>query len=253
MAEFILELKNLSKHFGGVIAVDYLNIAVKLRTITSVIGPNGAGKTTIFNLITGFLKPTSGNVLYRGEEIGGLKPHRIARKKISRTFQNVQIFPQMTALENVMLGRHVRSKLGFLPSLLAPPVFRAEERQIRTDAMRWLEFVDIAGLATEPAGSLPLGNQRKLEIARALAMEPELVLLDEPASGLNARETHDLGKLIGKIKGMDITVVLVEHDMELVMDISDFVNVVNFGRCIASGDPAQIQTNPEVVAAYLGE
>ncbi len=253
MAEFILELKNLSKHFGGVIAVDYLNIAVASRTITSVIGPNGAGKTTIFNLITGFLKPTSGSVLYRGEEIGGLKSHRIARKKISRTFQNVQIFPQMTALENVMLGRHVRSNLGFIPSLLAPPIFRVEERQIRKDAMRWLEFVDIAGLAAEPAGSLPLGNQRKLEIARALAMEPELILLDEPASGLNARETRDLGTLIGKIKGMGITVILVEHDMELVMDISDCVNVVNFGRCIASGDPAQIQSNPEVVAAYLGE
>ena len=253
MAEFILELKNLSKHFGGVIAVDYLNIAVKPRTITSVIGPNGAGKTTIFNLITGFLKPTSGSVLYRGEEIGGLKPHKIARKKISRTFQNVQIFPQMTALENVMLGRHVRSKLGFIASLLAPPVFRVEERQIRKDAMRWLEFVDIAGLAAKPAGSLPLGNQRKLEIARALAMESELVLLDEPASGLNARETRDLGTLIGKIKEMGITVILVEHDMELVMDISDCVNVVNFGRCIASGDPARIQANPEVVAAYLGE
>ncbi len=253
MADSILELKDLSRHFGGVIAVDCLNVAVKRGTITSVIGPNGAGKTTIFNLVTGFLKPTSGKIIFRGKEINGFRPHLVARKEIARTFQNVQIFPQMSVLENVMVGRHVRSKLGFLPSLLAPPVFRKEERRIGKEAMRRLELVGISHLAREAAGSLPLGSQRQLEIARALAMEPSLILLDEPASGLNARETTKLGALIEKIRGMDITVVLVEHDMELVMDISDEVNVVNFGRCIASGTPSEVQSNPEVIAAYLGE
>ncbi len=253
MADSILELKDLSKHFGGVVAVDCLNVSVKKGTITSVIGPNGAGKTTIFNLATGFLKPTSGKILFKGEEINGFRPHLIARKQIARTFQNVQVFPQMTALENVMVGRHVRSSLGFLSSLLSPPIFRKEERRIRQEAMSRLELVGISHLAKEPAGSLPLGSQRQLEIARALAMEPALILLDEPASGLNARETSKLGGLIERIRGMDITVVLVEHDMELVMDVSDEVNVVNFGRCIASGTPSEIQSDPEVIAAYLGE
>ncbi len=252
MAESILELKNLCKYFGGVVAVDHLNIEVEQGKIISIIGPNGAGKTTIFNLITGFLKPSSGKILYFGKEISGLKPYVIARMRIARTFQNVQIFPQMTVLENVMVGRHVRSHSGFIFSTLFPPVFRPEEKKIRKDALRCLDLVGISHLAENMAGSLPLGSQRQLEIARALAVEPKLVLLDEPASGLNTRETLKMGKLIEKIKAMEITVVLVEHDMELVMDISDKVNVVNFGRCIACGNPSEIQTDPDVIAAYLG-
>lgn len=252
MTEAILELKNLCKYFGGVVAVDHLNITVENGKIISIIGPNGAGKTTIFNLITGFLKPSSGKIFYDGKEINGLKPYLIAKMQIARTFQNVQIFPQMTVLENVMVGRHARSRAGFIFSTLVPPVFRTEEKKIRKEAMRCLDIVGISHFARKMAGSLPLGNQRQLEIARALAVEPKLILLDEPASGLNTRETLQMGKLIEKLKVMKITVVLVEHDMELVMEISDKVNVVNFGRCIASGDPLAIQSNPDVIAAYLG-
>jgi branched-chain amino acid transport system ATP-binding protein len=252
VAESILELKNLCKYFGGVVAVDHLNITVENGKIISIIGPNGAGKTTIFNLITGFVKPSSGNIFYDGKEISGLKPYLIAKMQIARTFQNVQIFSQMTVLENVMVGRHVRSRSGFMLSTLLPPVFRTEEKKIREDAMQCLDIVGISHFAHNIAGSLPLGNQRQLEIARALAVEPKLVLLDEPASGLNTRETLNMGKLIEKIKDMKITVVLVEHDMELVMDISDKVNVVNFGRCIAGGDPSEIQSDADVIAAYLG-
>jgi branched-chain amino acid transport system ATP-binding protein len=252
VAESILELKNLCKFFGGVVAVDHLNITVDYGKVISIIGPNGAGKTTIFNLITGFVKPSSGKIFYQNTDISGMKPYLIAKVKIARTFQNVQIFPQMTVLENVMVGRHGRSRSGFMFSTLLPPIFRTEEKKIREDAMQCLDIVGISHFAHHTAGSLPLGNQRQLEIARALAVEPKLILLDEPASGLNSRETLNMGKLIEKINKMKITVVLVEHDMELVMDISDKVNVVNFGRCIASGDPSEIQSNSDVIAAYLG-
>jgi branched-chain amino acid transport system ATP-binding protein len=252
VAESILELKNLCKYFGGVVAVDHLNITVEDGRIISIIGPNGAGKTTIFNLITGFVKPSSGKIIYKGKEIIGVKPYLIAEMRIARTFQNVQIFPQMTVLENVMVGRHVRSRSGFMISTLLPPFFRPEEKKIREDAMECLDIVGISHFADNTAGSLPLGNQRQLEIARTLAMEPKLILLDEPASGLNSRETLNMGKLIQKINTMKITIVLVEHDMELVMDISDKVNVINFGRCIASGDPSEIQSDADVIAAYLG-
>jgi branched-chain amino acid transport system ATP-binding protein len=252
VAESILELKNLCKFFGGVVAVDHLNITVENGKIIAIIGPNGAGKTTIFNLITGFVKPSSGKIFFKDKEISGFKPYQVAIMRIARTFQNVQVFPQMTVLENVMVGRHARSHLGFIFSSLLPPNFRAEEKKIREDAMRCLEVVGISRFADNMAGNLPLGTQRQIEISRALAVEPELILLDEPASGLNTRETLDMGKLIEKIKSMGITVVLVEHDMELVMDISDTVNVVNFGRCIASGNPSEIQSDPGVIAAYLG-
>lgn len=253
MSETVIELKELRKKFGGVVAVDYVNLIVKKNSITSIIGPNGAGKTTIFNLITGFIKPTAGKIFFFNIDISGMKPHAIAEKRIARTFQNVQIFPQMTVLENIMVGRHVRSKSGFIISTLLPPLFRPEEKKIRKDAGNWLNFVGLEEKSGKAARSLPLGNQRKLEIARALAMEPELLLLDEPASGLNARETIAMGNLIKKIREMDVTVILVEHDMELVMDISDKIGVINFGRCIANGEPAKIQANPEVIAAYLGE
>ena len=253
MNQTILDIKRLRKEFGGVTAVNDLDLTVAAGTITSVIGPNGAGKTTIFNLITGFLAPTKGSLMFEGEEIGGKKSFEVARRGISRTFQHVQIFPDMTVLENIMVGRHVRSASGLVFNALVPSFFRREEARIRNDAGRWLEFVGLEAYADTAAGALPLGSRRMLEIARALAAEPGLLLLDEPASGLNSRETARLGDLIEKIKQVRITVMLVEHDMELVMDISDQVAVINFGSLIAHGTPAEVQENPDVVSAYLGE
>ncbi len=253
MSQAFLQVKDLLRVFGGVVAVNNLNFEAEDGNITSVIGPNGAGKTTMFNLITGFTKPTSGQVFLKGREISGLKVHRIAAMGVARTFQHVQIFPEMSVLENVMVGRHTRSAAGLLYSFLLPPFFRKEEKKIREDAIHWLAFAGLETLADRSAGSLPLGNQRMLEIARAMAAEPSFLLLDEPASGLNARETLVMGSLIGKIREMGITVLLVEHDMELVMDVSDKVVVINFGTCIAQGTPAEVQVNPDVIAAYLGE
>ena len=249
----ILKIENLRKAFGGVVALDDVNAEVEKGSIASIIGPNGAGKTTIFNIITGYLKPTAGAILFEMDDITGEKPHIIASHGVARTFQNVQVFANMSVLENVMVGRHIRSKSGFFTSTLIPPVFRSEEKIIRKEAQKWLSFVNLESESDKSAGSLPLGNQRILEIARALSMEPKLLLLDEPASGLNARETLKMGDLIDKIKEMGITVILVEHDMELVMDISDKVTVINFGRTITSGTPAEVQANPDVIAAYLGE
>ncbi len=253
MKNIILELVGLHKVFGGVTAVNRLNLSVEAGDITSVIGPNGAGKTTIFNLVTGYLKPSDGVIKYCGNTVSGKSPHMIAGLGIARTFQNVQIFPNMSILENSMVGRHLRSSSGLFSSLFVPPFFRKEEKKIRAGAKEWLSFIGMEQDGSKSAGSLPLGSQRKLEIARALSMEPKLILLDEPASGLNARETVKMGELIGRIKDLGITVILVEHDMELVMDISDVVMVINFGEQIANGTPAEVQVNKDVIAAYLGE
>ena len=251
--EHILWLENIRKVFGGVVAVDDLTLSVEKNSVTSIIGPNGAGKTTLFNLITGFLAPSGGRIGYSGRVINKLKPHHIAALGVARTFQNVRLFPQMSVLENVMVGRHLRSKAGMLFSSCLPPSWRPEESRIRREAMEQLDFVGLADHADATAGNLPLGNQRMLEIARALAIDPHLILLDEPAAGLNSRETIAMGELIEKIRQQQITVVLVEHDMELVMDISDRVLVINFGRLIGDGTPEMVQEDPEVVAAYLGE
>ncbi|MFZ5571223.1 MAG: ABC transporter ATP-binding protein [Thermodesulfobacteriota bacterium] len=252
MSDKMLEIVNLKKKFGGVVAVDSLSLSINKGEVISLIGPNGAGKTTVFNLITGFLTPTSGNILFKGRELNHKKPHAVAAMGIGRTFQNVQVFSNMTVLENVMVGRHLRSRSGMLISSILPPVLRREENRIRASAEKSLHLLGLTRFADFPAGSLPLGNQRMLEIARALALEPTLLFLDEPASGLNARETMVMGGLIQKIKSMNITVVLVEHDMDLVMDISDRVAVVNFGRLIAEGTPKEVQLNPDVINAYLG-
>jgi branched-chain amino acid transport system ATP-binding protein len=253
MTGFILAIEQLRKNFGGVIAVNDVDLSIKKGSISSIIGPNGAGKTTIFNLISGFLKPSRGKVIFYGEDISRKKVHEIAKMGIARTFQHVQVFANMTLVENVMVGRHIRSSTGLLNSCLFPPFYRREEKEIQEQALKWLETVALAQYAGQTAGNLPLGSQRMLEIARALAMEPEILLLDEPASGLNARETFKMGELIEKIKALDITVILVEHDMELVMDISDQIAVLNFGQLIAQGKPAEIQENTEVIAAYLGD
>jgi len=249
----LLEVSRLSRAFGGLRAVDGVGFGAVEGRITAVIGPNGAGKTTLFNLIAGTLTPDSGLVSFDGADITGMKPHRVARKGIARTFQAIKLSRKMTALENVMIGRHVRSRAGFVSGMLAAPWTRSEERSIREEALKAIELLGIADYRDKETGSLPFGIQRSVELARAIASEPRLLLLDEPASGLNIRETRVLAGLIERILGRGITILVVEHDMSLVMDISDQIVVLNFGRKIAEGAPREIQANREVIDIYLGE
>jgi len=249
----LLRVEHLQKHFGGVSAVDNVSFEVRSGRIKSIIGPNGAGKTTLFNLISGVLNPDSGRIHLQGRQIERKPPHVIARRGISRTFQTMLPFTNMSVLENVMVGRHVRTSAGMLRVALRTVGARREERGIRQTARHWLDFVGLGALADRPAGSLPCGQMKLLEIARALATEPKLLLLDEPAAGLNIRETEDLGQLLFKIRDRGITQLLVEHDMSLVMDISDEVFVLDYGREVAEGSPQEIQENPDVIRIYLGQ
>lgn len=251
--ESILEVTNLIKKFGGVTAVSDVSFNVMEGQIKAIIGPNGAGKTTLFNLITGVDLPDAGEIRFKETKINGLRPHEIAFKGISRSFQNVQLFDNMSVLENVMIGRHLRSSSGLLSTAFRLPFVKREEKVIAEDAMKWLNFVGLKENAQESASNLAFGRQRLLEFARALATEPELLLLDEPAAGLNINETEEISELIQRIRDIGITVLLVEHDMSLVMNISDKVIVLNYGEAIAEGVPREIQNNPEVIAAYLGE
>lgn len=250
----LLDVAHLGKTFGGLQAVSDVSFTVDPKKIKAVIGPNGAGKTTLFNLITGTLAPSAGTVQFNGRDITGWKPHRIAARGVARTFQNIKLFAGMSVLENVMVGRHVRSRGGFLASMLRLPWIGTEERAIRRDAMERLELLGIDHLAEADATSLAFGQQRAVELARALALEPELLLLDEPAAGLNIYETAEIGRLIASIRAeLGITVLLVEHDMSLVMDISDEIVVLSFGKKIAEDVPEAIQRNDEVIKVYLGE
>ena len=249
----ILEVENLHRHFGGLHAVSDVTFGVAPGQIKAVIGPNGAGKTTLFNLISGTLTPNSGTVRFQGQEIQGRRPHQVAARGMARTYQNIKMFSGMTALENVMVGRHVQSRAGFLASMFNVPWIWPEEKAIRQKSMELLELLEIADCAHTEATSLAFGQQRAVELARALAMEPSLLLLDEPAAGLNIYETAEVGRLITKIRDLGITVLLVEHDMSLVMDISDEIVVLCFGQKIAEDRPAAIQQNPEVIKIYLGE
>lgn len=249
----LLQVDQLGKRFGGLQAVDGVSFSLRQGAIKAVIGPNGAGKTTLFNLIAGMLAPTAGEIRFQGKAIQGMRPFRIAGLGIARTFQNIKMFAGMTALENVMVGRHVRSKAGFLASMFRTSGCRSEERAIRDKSMELLDFVGIADCAETLATNLAFGQQRAVELARALALEPTLLLLDEPAAGLNIYETAEIGRLIAKIRDLGITVLLVEHDMSLVMDISDEIVVLSFGQKIAEDIPTVIQQNPEVIKVYLGE
>jgi branched-chain amino acid transport system ATP-binding protein len=253
MSEMILEVKGLTKRFGGLMAMTDVDFSVPPGVVKSVIGPNGAGKTTMFNLITGIFPPTSGSISFRGRPLAGLPPHRIASLGISRTFQTVELFGDMSVLENVMVGQHCRSRGGLLAAGLGLPSVRRAEKAVTGKAMALLEFVGLAERAGEPAASLPLGEQKVLEIARALATEPGLICLDEPAGGLNEQETRELSRLIRAMLSRGVTVLLVEHDMPLVMNISDEIVVLNFGLKIAEGAPEQIKQDQTVIAAYLGE
>ncbi len=249
----LLEVRSLTKNFGGLIAVDSVDFKVDSGQIKAIIGPNGAGKTTVFNLLTGIEEPTSGTVLFEGKDITGMKPYRVAALGISRTFQNTRIFANMTALENVMVGRHLRTSTGLLSAMLGTRKSRRENVDSEEMAMSYLKFVGLDDKASVLAEDLPQGERRLLEIARALATEPKLILLDEPAAGLNNFETEQLAESIFRIRDEGITVLLVEHDMGLVMEVSDDVVVLNYGRKIAEGPPFLIRQDENVIQAYLGQ
>jgi branched-chain amino acid transport system ATP-binding protein len=248
----LLRLEGVSKTFGGVQALKDISFEVSSGAVMGLIGPNGAGKTTLFNLISGIFAPDGGRIHYRGTDIGGRPTHRLVADGIARTFQNVELFESLTAAENVMVGQYVRTRCGFWGAWLRGPGARREERDSQAAAADWLRFVGLAGEARTPSGELPFGWQRLLEIARALASRPRLLLLDEPAAGLNAVETEQLGRLILEIRGRGITILLVEHDMSLTMEVCDRIVVLDRGEKLAEGTPREIQTNVDVLSAYLG-
>jgi branched-chain amino acid transport system ATP-binding protein len=249
----MLEVRGITQRFGGITALEDISFAVARGDITGVIGPNGAGKTTLFNIVTGLYAQTCGQIFLEGNDISRNPAERLASQGLVRTFQNIELFGTMTVLENVMVGLHTRSRCGILSCMGKMPWHLSEERRIRTRAMDWLEFCGITDLAHQVAGSLPFGKGRLLEIARAMAVEPRIMLMDEPAAGLNNRETNELAGLIRKIRETGVTVALVEHDMELVMDICDRIVVLNLGKKLAEGTPREIQENQSVIDAYLGE
>ncbi len=257
--EPILNVKNLTMHFGGLKALDEVTIAIEKGQIAALIGPNGAGKTTFFNCITGIYEPTRGEVQITPpgkstQSLRGLKPNYVTERGLARTFQNIRLFHGMTVLENVMIGRHCRLRSGIISAMLRPRSQRDEEKQVVADSYAILEKIGLDKYVNEMAVNLPYGAQRRLEIARAMATDPFLLLLDEPAAGMNPQETKELDDLIIWLRDSeDLTILLIEHDMKLVMSLSDRIHVVDYGKKIAEGTPEEIKTNPDVIKAYLGE
>lgn len=250
----MLEVRNLSMRFGGLLAVDQVSLDVQEREIVSIIGPNGAGKTTVFNCMSGFYRPTGGKILFEGKEIQGKPDYRISRLGLVRTFQHVRLFSKMTVMENLLVAQHRHLNTNLIAGLLKSPSYRQREQQALDRAAYWLERVGLLDMANREAGNLAYGQQRRLEIARCMVTEPKLLMLDEPAAGLNPAETRDLNQLIiGLKEDYNVSVVLIEHDMSLVMEISDRINVINQGRPLASGTPDEVRQNEDVIKAYLGE
>ena len=248
----LLAVKELTKIFGGLIAVNDVSFSVDKDSVVGLIGPNGAGKTTVFNCITGNYRPEQGKIEFNGENITGLAPHKIVKMGVARTFQSIRLFSRLSALENVLAGRHCRMKSGFLACMLHTKAQRREERDAIDRCMSELEFVGLARLHAETGGSLSYGQQRLLEIARALASDPELLILDEPAGGMNDQETAELVELIMEIRARGVTILLIEHDMRLVMKVCQKLIVLEHGALIAQGDAETVRDNPDVIAAYLG-
>jgi len=247
-----LSIEHLTVHFGGLVAVSDMTFTVNEGEVVGLIGPNGAGKTTAFNVITGFLRPTRGEIRYRGRRLNGLRPNEVAEAGLVRTFQKTSVFAANTVFDNILIGLHRRGRATAWQTLLGLPGVRAEEQRLRDEARAILDFVGIAQRAGELGGALPYGEQRLLEVAVALAARPSLLLLDEPVSGMNPSETSSFMRLLDRIRARDVTVLLVEHDMRMVMGVSDRVVVLNHGKIIAEGPPGEIQRNPEVIRAYLG-
>ena len=252
MSDFILEIKHVSKFFHGLVAIDDLSMKVKKGQIYGIIGPNGAGKTTLFNCITGLYTPEKGDIIWEGKKINGIAPYKIAELGILRTFQTIRLFSEMSVAENIMSGRHIKSKQKWYNGIIHTPAMIRDEKYNWEKVGELMDFFELSKYATTPAGDLSYGLQRRIEMARALAADPKLLILDEPAAGLNENETIKLAKTIRNVRDKGVTILMIEHDMDMVMNLCEYITVINFGAKISEGKPSFVQDDPVVVEAYIG-